>query len=223
MMSRFFKCVALLVLCFFTAGSAFAGLEWEATSKKIEVHPLQVSETISYAFKNTGTNAVTIVGLKSSCSCITGKADKEIYAPGEAGSVEITFDLQGREGAQLKSLTVKTDEASTNPIQLYVSTTIAPTYTISSQRVIWNEEEARAAKSIRLTNTHKTAFPMEKAVPGKDGITVEVKTIREGFEYDLIITPNADLKGITIPIVIHPATPKELDVVRTYTIYATVK
>lgn len=222
-MSRFFRCVVLSVSCFFTAGSAFAGLEWEATSKKIEVHPLQASEIISYAFKNTGTNAVTIVSLKPSCSCITGKLDKETYASGESGTVEMTFDLQGREGAQLKSLTVKTDEASINPTKLYVSTTIPTAYTISSQRVIWNEEEARAAKSIRLTNTHKTPFPIEKAVPAKDGITVEVKTIREGFEYDLIITPNADLKGVTIPIIIYPATPKELDAVRTYTIYATVK
>jgi hypothetical protein len=68
-MSGFYRCVALSVLCFLTAGSAFAGLEWKATSQKIAVHPLQVSETISYSFTNTGTNTVTIVDLKPSCSC----------------------------------------------------------------------------------------------------------------------------------------------------------
>ncbi|MDA3832734.1 MAG: hypothetical protein PF495_05000 [Spirochaetales bacterium] len=84
--------------------------------------------------------------------------------------------------------------------------------------MIWNADEERTAKSIRLTNMNKTPFPIEKALPAREGIRVELKTIREGFEYDLIITPDANLKAVSVPIVIHPEIPKGLDAVRKYTI-----
>jgi len=52
---------------------------------------------------------------------------------------------------------------------------------------------------------------------------VELKIIRDGYEYELIVKTSADLKSILIPIIIHPAKPEALDKVKTFTIYALVK
>ena len=67
------------------------------------------------------------------------------------------------------------------------------------------------------------AFRLAEAVPRREGLEVELKTIRDGYEYELIVKPSSDLKSILIPIIIHPAKPEELGKVKTFTVYALVK
>ena len=213
----------LFPLSLFAVNLSWAGLEWAATSKTISVHPLQVSETVLFSFKNTSDKVVTITGLKPSCGCISATTEKMIYAPGESGRIAVVFKLQGRTGTQHKGLAITTDEQPGKPIYLYVDTTIPSSYEPSVKRVIWGDGEARTAKTIRLTNRSETAFPLKKAVPSRDGVSVELKPIRDGFEYDLIITPSADSTHAMVPIIIHPALPDGLESVRTFTVYALMK
>lgn len=53
-------CVAL---CSLAANPSIAGLTWDTTSKTIEVHPLQASETLYFRFSNDGSDAIEIVEL----------------------------------------------------------------------------------------------------------------------------------------------------------------
>jgi hypothetical protein len=200
---RLFRTIlsCLLFLSLSVVNNTFAELMWNTTTQKIEVHPLQASETLFFDFTNTGDKPITIVELKPNCGCITGKVEKKTYAPGESGAVQVIFNLQGRLGAQLKGLTVITDEASAKRTKLHVNTTIPKTYSPSVQRIT----------------------SLAKAIPIREGLSVEIIPIRDGFEYDLIITPSSDLSRTIIPITIYPAKPDGLDAVRTYTVYALVK
>ena len=217
------KFLFVFFLCSFEAIPSFASLEWETTSKNITVHPLQTSATIEYNFINISSDSVTIIELKPSCGCTSGSVDKVTYAPTESGTVYLTFNLEKREGAQRKGISIKTSDSPTKPVMLYVSTNIHPTYKFSVKRLTWVAGENRAPKSCRITNAHEASFRLAKAVPAREGVEVELKPIREGYEYELVVTPSLDLKNTLIPISIHPEIPDGLTKVRIFTIYALLK
>lgn len=213
----------LLSLSAFVANITSAQLSWETTSTSFKVHPLQASETVGYRFSNSGSEPITIVGLKPGCGCISGKLDKKTYDPGESGVVHVTLNLEKRLGPQLKGIAVKTSDNPMKPTKLYVSTTVPKTYVPSVKRLVWAPDEERVAKSCRIINAHKAPYRLVKAIPLREGLEVELKTIRENYEYELIVKPSSELKNILIPIAIHPAKPEGLDKVKTFTVYALVK
>lgn len=219
-LSRWF---ILCFMCLFVVNSLFAGLDWEGTSKSIQVHPLQATETVEFSFTNTGSDPVTILELKPGCGCITGKVDKKEYAPGEAGVVQVCFDMEKRQGAQRKGVAVKTSDAPDKPVTLYVSTTIPKTYMTPVKRLTWANGEERYAKIFCINNAHKDPFKLVKSIPAREGVTVELKLIKEGYEYELIVTPSPDLKNVIIPIEIIPECPVGVDKVKTFTVYALLK
>ena len=70
----------------------------------------KVSHT--FKFKNTGTNPLVLSSVKPSCGCTVPNWSKDPIAPGQDGVIEVTFDSEGRQGTQHKSITVM---ANTDP------------------------------------------------------------------------------------------------------------
>lgn len=66
-----------------------------------------VQATISFAFKNTGNEALVLNSVKPSCGCTTPKWTKEPIAPGEEGVITAIYDSKGRPGNFTKTITVK--------------------------------------------------------------------------------------------------------------------
>lgn len=205
----------------FVAIPSFAELKWDATSRSIEVHPLQASETIHFHFSNDGAEAIEILDLKPSCGCISGKIEKKVYQPGESGALEVTFSLAKREGPQRKGIAVKTSDGKT--VQLYLSTNIKPTFKLSMKRLVWESVEGRGSKSLVIQNRHETPFRLKEALPKREGVSVTLITIREGFEYELAVKPDSGVKNVLIPIIIIPETPDGVKQVKTFTAYALLK
>lgn len=212
----------VVIICLMLIGTvAVAGLEWKTTTQEVTVHPLQASATLEFGFTNTGDEPVTILELKPDCGCLLGKVDKQTIEPGESGTVRVTFDLQGRVGDQRKGIAVATDDHPDKPIKLYVSTTIPKVYAISPERLTWVGGQ-REPQSFSLVNVSKTPYRLEKAVSSQNGISIELKPMREGFEYELIVTPDPKLGKTLVPIIIYPEKPEGMDEVRTFTVYALV-
>lgn len=208
-------------LCSLVANPSFAGLEWDATSRTIEVHPLQASKTIHFHFSNEGSKSIEILDLKPTCGCISGKIEKKVYQPGESGSLEVTFSLEKREGPQRKGIAVKTSDGKT--VQLFLSTNIKPTFKLSMKRLVWASGEDRGSKSLLIENHHQTPFRLKEAVPKREGVSVELIPKRDGFEYELVVKPDPEVKNILIPITIIPETPEGVKQVKTFTAYVLLK
>ena len=71
-------------------------------------------EKVSYSFKftNTGDAPLIISNAKGSCGCTVPNWSRNPIAPGESGSIDVTFDSSGRSGKQNKAITLT---ANTNP------------------------------------------------------------------------------------------------------------
>ena len=71
-------------------------------------------EKVSYSFrfKNTGKTDLIISDVKASCGCTVGEFPKVPVKPGQENFIQVTFNSQGKVGAQNKSITVM---ANTQP------------------------------------------------------------------------------------------------------------
>lgn len=64
-----------------------------------------ISRTFSFA--NSGASDLIIADVRSTCGCTVGKNwPKHPVKPGERGSIEVSFDSEGRNGIQNKSVSI---------------------------------------------------------------------------------------------------------------------
>lgn len=66
----------------------------------------------SFVFTNTGTAPLIISNAKGSCGCTVPNWPRNPIAPGEKGSIDVSFNSSGRKGMQNKAVTLT---ANTNP------------------------------------------------------------------------------------------------------------
>jgi hypothetical protein len=74
----------------------------------------------NFSFTNTGNSNLMIMDASASCGCTVPKWSKEPVPPGGKGTLEVIFDSSGREGAQNKSITIRTNTSNENII-LYIT------------------------------------------------------------------------------------------------------
>ncbi len=60
-----------------------------------------------FKFKNTSQVPLIITGVQPSCGCTAPEWTKEPIAPGQEGTVSLTFDSSGKPGVQNKTATIK--------------------------------------------------------------------------------------------------------------------
>ncbi|MGB0885059.1 MAG: DUF1573 domain-containing protein [Chitinophagales bacterium] len=71
--------------------------------------------TTTFTITNTGNNPLIISSAKGSCGCTVPTYPKAPIAPGESGTLEVSFDPKGKSGAQNKTVTIiaNTEPANT--------------------------------------------------------------------------------------------------------------
>ena len=69
---------------------------------------LMAGEKVTYSFKftNKGKGLLLISRVSTSCGCAVSEYPKEPIKPGEGGTIDVSFDSEGRIGLQNKSITV---------------------------------------------------------------------------------------------------------------------
>ena len=72
---------------------------------------------VSFRFKNTGDKPLVIKSVTPGCGCTAADPPSEPIQPGAEGSINASFNSQGREGLQKKDITV---EANTKNTQRHV-------------------------------------------------------------------------------------------------------
>jgi hypothetical protein len=87
--------------------------EYEHYFGKVEAGEKVVSV---FSYENKGTVPLVISSASTSCGCTVSKYSTKPLAPGEKGSLEVTFDSSGRNGKQTKTITVRSN--ATKPVVL---------------------------------------------------------------------------------------------------------
>lgn len=85
-------------------------------------------EKVSYSFrfKNTGKSDLIISDVRASCGCTVGQFPKEPIKPGQENFIQVTFNTQGKIGAQHKTITVVSN-SQPNTRELIIKALISAT------------------------------------------------------------------------------------------------
>lgn len=86
--------------------SKFTSIEWIEQSKDYGKITEGQKLEVSFRFKNTGNKPLVIESVHPSCGCTVADPPKEPIAPGEEGEIRGSFDSNGKEGEQHKTLVV---------------------------------------------------------------------------------------------------------------------
>jgi hypothetical protein len=87
-----------------------AALIFEATKIDHTATAEETSFTATYNFENKSKETVKIDKVVTSCSCTAADLKKKSYAPGEKGSLDVTFEYEDRQGFQTRTITLDTSE-----------------------------------------------------------------------------------------------------------------
>jgi len=124
-----------------------------------------------FPFRNSGTHAVTITAIESSCGCTTARLTKSTFAPGEAGEIRALFEFEDRVGPQQKVLTVHTDDAKV-ATQLVLRVDIPETILIEPRVLQWSASEIGGEKSLLV---HTLAAGIEVTGLDFDATKIEAR------------------------------------------------
>jgi len=197
--------ILIIVLLVLSAGLVHASIEWAQTRVELQVHPAQQSEVASFIFTNTGEKAISLGAVKVSCGCLAPKIQKRTYEPGESGALAVRFDLTNRTGPQHKKLTVTTSDGIEH--KLVVDVDIPELYKVSPVMMKWVKGSAKKIKTAKLTNRNQQPVHLLSATSSDQAFTVELKTVRKGYEYEVAVTPKPTASNARSVIRIQPEVP----------------
>ncbi len=197
--------IALLMIVSLAQG----GLEWEQKEIAVEVHATQLSADALFRFTNTGEEPILFSSLKPGCGCLTPSLSKRTCPPGESGELIVRFNLRDRTGKQRKSMVVNTDDGAS--VSLYTNTDIPTAYTIVPKLIKWAADGSETNKVAILSNPNKEPIRLLTVTSSHKGLPAELKTVREGFEYKVVMIRQSDEKNMrsVIRITTEPAPGKK--------------
>ncbi|MBN2703592.1 MAG: DUF1573 domain-containing protein [Pontiellaceae bacterium] len=176
-------------LVWLAASTAGAGIEWEQVDLVLPVAPTQVSTTAVYKFTNTGDEPITISHVQVTCGCLEPSLSHETYGPGEKGELNILFDLRQYSGPQDRYVIVEMSDGSYQ--ELTMSVDIPKAYIAEPRLIEWDKGDDALQKTIRMTNANTNSIKLLSIKSSNEAaLPAQLKTVREGFEYEVIVTRN---------------------------------
>jgi hypothetical protein len=192
-----------ILFLFSLALAASAGLEWKTTDLQFSPNPMDKSVRGSFVFRNTGDAPIAITRVRSSCHCTVATPDRERYAPGESGVIEVDFEHVKRPGSQSKRIYVFTDDAAAPMTALKVSVDMPKLVEISPGYVSWRQGEAPSTKTIAFTVLAKSAIGLSEVRVEEPGFRCELRTLEAGRAYAIDVTPKdtSEIRKVTLRLV----------------------
>lgn len=86
------KSLAIILITLSVSAFSQAKVKFEDAKKNFGFVKKGEKVVLDYKFTNTGNQPLIITDAKAECSCTTVKWPKDPIAPGQGGSVEVTFD-----------------------------------------------------------------------------------------------------------------------------------
>lgn len=169
--------------------AAFGALEWKKTTIDYQAKPEDESVTALFHFANTGSAPLNILSTKTSCGCTVAQLDKQVYAPGELGTIKVVFTFEGRSGHQTKGIQVITDDPA-NPIVLLTLNVEIPAFvSVEPQLLFWTRGETPVAKSAIITVLGPVQVFILKDECSNPSFDYTFTKMEDGKRYRVSVTP----------------------------------
>src|ERR1700730_11432648 len=208
MNTNFLRLIGIVALTALTQG-ARAELKWEQTSVDLKPAFSDKQAVAHFKYENVGSTPVHFKSVHASCGCITAQTQKEQVAPGEKGEITATFNIGGRTGTQVKTVTVQTDDpdpAHSN-IVLTLKAVITPLLEIQPALVFWQNGEEPKPKIITAKANKDAAIKKLDVASSTPDFTAKIDAGSAPNEFRISIQPRDTTKAVYATLTIKPDSP----------------
>ena len=163
---------------------AASPLKFEVTSH--DFGKIADSKSVSYdfKFKNSSDKVITIVNATGSCGCTVPTFEKQ-HQPNAEGKITATFNPAGRNGREVKTVTVYLDDPNTPTLQLQVIAEVQKRVIVEPMQVYMGEVNFKASRDQTITLTGRAE--------NFDVINTEVQG--KGFQITPVSKDKVDVSG----------------------------
>jgi hypothetical protein len=222
-----------VLFAFFLAAGAFAAdpsvVTPSTSNAKTEVRAdaprIEFAETIhdfgkvdsgipvkhSYIFTNAGKATLEIIGVKPGCGCTTaGDWDKRVE-PGKTGSIPIQFNSGGYGGQVQKTVTVSCNDPAHPDVLLQLKGTVWRAIDVTPTIATFTpgpDSLSNETRVIKIVSNLDEPLILSDLQCTNHGVQAELKTLREGKEFELTVTALAPFQTqhIWAPIIMKTST-----------------
>jgi hypothetical protein len=150
-----------------------------------------VSTKFDFAFTNTGTENLEVLAVRPACGCTVAGDWTKSVAPGESGIIPIQFNSGNFSGPIHKTVTVTCNTSAPAETVLNFKGTVIKDVDVSPTLVVFTPQagsQTTEPKSVRIVN--HTDMPMELSPPESTNpaFSAEIKTLKEGKEFEVLVT-----------------------------------
>ena len=205
--------LALLLFLFLISPSGYAQVIWAQRQFEVRTEPGTERVERSFEFRNDCEAAVTVTSVESSCGCTTAELPQTVYGPGEAGRIDVTFELGDRKGRQIKKVVVRTDDPATPVTTLTLDVTIRRPVELTPRLLHWRADDPREPKTLEVALNHAEPVELAGLKLGEDGtgeangLEGEVEELEPGRRYRVTVAPPADGKAVRQIVWLQTRTP----------------
>jgi Protein of unknown function (DUF1573) len=154
---------------------------------------------------NTGTAVLEITAVQPGCGCtMAGQWDRQVE-PGKTGKIPIQFNPVSFNGPVSKTVTVTCNEPARPTHVLQLHATIARPYDVQPPYVSFSAVEGDdtvETKSVRIINNTDEDIAPETPRSPNSIFKTELKTVRPGKEFELLITYSGTVSNAPPPAII---------------------
>ncbi len=173
------------------SGAASGALVFERKMAEVEADPGVDKLTVEFPFTVTGDKPVRIIEYEASCSCLEAKISgggKLVWKPGESGTVMGIFEMGTFKGTVEKPILLRV-EGQPGPVRLSVRVHIPVLVEVDPVTLFWDQGGAGDSKVIKIKVNHEEPIHVTEVSGTNPQFSHELKKIRDGREYELVVTP----------------------------------
>lgn len=183
--------------------------------------------TCTFSFVNDGAEPLVITAARASCGCTSPRYSREAVAPGDTGTIAVTYDPAGRPGRFSKYVAVDFGDKAPR-VKLTVKGTVVGSAGSVAQRFPVDADDAmklgratvmfgqmkknslRTASIDLYNRSTDTIYPQVRALPRHIDVTVVPDTVAPGEQASLLfyfrshLTPLYGLVCDTVELRSHP-------------------
>jgi Protein of unknown function (DUF1573) len=187
--------------------SAHAELKWEQTSVDLRPGFNDKQAVAHFKYENVGNTPVHFKSVHASCGCTTAQTQNEQVAPGQKGEIIATFNIGGRTGTQVKTVTVQTDDPERSTIVLTLKAVITPLLEFQPTLVYWQNGEEPKPKIIIAKANKDAAIKKLDVASSTPEFTAKVDPGSAPNEFRISVQPRDTTKAVYATLTIKPDSP----------------
>jgi len=130
----------------------------------------------SFEFVNSGSEPLEIISVTADCGCTVPELKGRLFQPGETGSVDVTFDPEGKSGDLVRFIQILSNQSSGGEISLGIAAQVTPIVQMVPEVLTVGVTERDRPISRTMTVTGRTADFMVTGVETstKDDFTARI-------------------------------------------------